>query len=195
MTKNRHGENNPMFGKTHKLETIAKLSKNIYVYDAQTKELIKKYEGIVKAKKDLKMGYDTLKKYCKSNQVFKETKSLVIFLFETTDLWSGFFLFYLLAGMPRRIPDFPDAWSEWNMISSFGSIVSLVASLIFFYIIYRTFADLDDLGVIRDQVETTRQFFDDIEEAELNGGYTTLEWTLENPPILHTFEQQPYIAG
>lgn len=100
-----------------------------------------------------------------------------------------------LAGMPRRIPDFPDAFTSWNMISSYGSIVSLVASFIFFYIIYRTFADLDDLGVVRDQIEINRQFFDDLEEAEFNGGFTSLEWTLENPPILHTFEQQPYIAG
>lgn len=97
--------------------------------------------------------------------------------------------------MPRRIPDYPDAYTEWNVISSFGSIVSLVASILFFYVIYRTFSDLDDLGVIKTQIEDTRQFFDDLEDAELNGASTTLEWTLDNPPVLHTFEQQPYIAG
>ena len=43
-----------------------------------------------------------------------------------------------LAGMPRRIPDFPDAYSGWNALSSFGSYVSLFASLFFFYIIYIT---------------------------------------------------------
>src|SRR3546814_8229732 len=29
-----------------------------------------------------------------------------------------------LAGMPRRIPDYPDAFSGWNAVASFGSYVS-----------------------------------------------------------------------
>jgi len=41
-----------------------------------------------------------------------------------------------LAGMPRRIPDYPDAYSFWNFIVSFGSMVSLFASLFFFFLIY-----------------------------------------------------------
>jgi cytochrome c oxidase subunit 1 len=96
--------------------------------------------------------------------------------------------------MPRRIPDFPDAYTEWNAISSFGSIISLLASLIFFYAIYRTFADLNDQDVVKDQLEATRHFFDNLEDSKMGGGYTSLEWTLDNPPVLHTFEQQPYIA-
>jgi cytochrome c oxidase subunit 1 len=96
--------------------------------------------------------------------------------------------------MPRRIPDYPDAFTEWNAISSFGSIVSLVASIIFFYTVYRTFSDLNDKGVTQDQIEVTRHFFDDNIDAKDIGGVTSLEWTLDNPPVLHTFEQQPYIA-
>ena len=42
-----------------------------------------------------------------------------------------------LAGMPRRIPDYPDAYALWNSISSFGSIFSLVGTLFFFYVICR----------------------------------------------------------
>jgi cytochrome c oxidase subunit 1 len=36
-----------------------------------------------------------------------------------------------LSGMPRRIPDFPDAFSFWNLIASFGSLLS-VTGIIFF---------------------------------------------------------------
>ena len=38
-----------------------------------------------------------------------------------------------IAGMPRRIPDYPDAYAQWNAISSFGSLISIVSSLFFFY--------------------------------------------------------------
>ena len=41
-----------------------------------------------------------------------------------------------LAGMPRRIPDYPDAYSPWNFISSFGSIITVIGISIFFYVIY-----------------------------------------------------------
>jgi len=40
------------------------------------------------------------------------------------------------SGMPRRIPDFPDFYSEWNYIASFGSTISVIATIIFFYVIY-----------------------------------------------------------
>lgn len=32
-----------------------------------------------------------------------------------------------LAGMPRRIPDFPDVYLLWNQVSSFGSLLTLFA--------------------------------------------------------------------
>jgi len=37
-----------------------------------------------------------------------------------------------LAGMPRRIPDYPDAYAGWNAIASFGSYLSAISSLFFF---------------------------------------------------------------
>jgi cytochrome c oxidase subunit 1 len=43
-----------------------------------------------------------------------------------------------LAGMPRRIPDFPDAYSGWNAVASFGSYISFFSALLFFYVVYIT---------------------------------------------------------
>jgi cytochrome c oxidase subunit 1 len=43
-----------------------------------------------------------------------------------------------LAGMPRRIPDYPDAFAGWNSIASFGSYVSAISAIFFFYIVYIT---------------------------------------------------------
>jgi heme/copper-type cytochrome/quinol oxidase subunit 1 len=51
-----------------------------------------------------------------------------------------------LAGMPRRIPDYPDAFSFWNAISSWGSIISLFSLFIFFYNIISAFLTRDRLS-------------------------------------------------
>jgi len=41
-----------------------------------------------------------------------------------------------LAGMPRRIPDYPDAFAGWNLISSIGSLISVFATIVFLYLVY-----------------------------------------------------------
>ena len=46
-----------------------------------------------------------------------------------------------LAGMPRRIPDYPDAFSAFNSVASLGSYISTVGGLFFFYVVYVTFKE------------------------------------------------------
>ena len=46
-----------------------------------------------------------------------------------------------LAGMPRRIPDYPDAFAPWNAVASFGSLISAFSVLLFIYIIYVTLTE------------------------------------------------------
>lgn len=44
-----------------------------------------------------------------------------------------------LAGMPRRISDYPDAFAGWNYIASLGSMISVAATLFFCYLILNMF--------------------------------------------------------
>ena len=41
-----------------------------------------------------------------------------------------------LSSMPRRISDYPDFYTKWNQIASFGSTISIVSVFIFFYVIH-----------------------------------------------------------
>jgi len=41
-----------------------------------------------------------------------------------------------LAGMPRRISDYPDAYFYWNQVASIGSNISTLSLILFFIIIY-----------------------------------------------------------
>jgi cytochrome c oxidase subunit 1 len=44
-----------------------------------------------------------------------------------------------LAGMPRRIPDYPDVYEGWNKLASFGSLVTTIGIIAFFIIVYVSF--------------------------------------------------------
>jgi len=46
-----------------------------------------------------------------------------------------------LAGMPRRIPDYPDAFSSFNTIATIGSYISIIGGLFFFYVAYTIFSE------------------------------------------------------
>ena len=44
-----------------------------------------------------------------------------------------------LSGHPRRIPDQADYYQGWNEIATWGSSISIIATLIFFYVIFDMF--------------------------------------------------------
>lgn len=44
-----------------------------------------------------------------------------------------------LAGMPRRVHDYPDAYAGWNAVSTYGSFISTWATLWFFYTVFSMF--------------------------------------------------------
>ncbi len=44
-----------------------------------------------------------------------------------------------VAGMPRRIPDYPDAYFVFNQIASFGSYISVLSTLFFVLVVLESF--------------------------------------------------------
>jgi heme/copper-type cytochrome/quinol oxidase subunit 1 len=44
-----------------------------------------------------------------------------------------------LSGMPRRIPDYPDGYADWNSIMTYGSILTVFSVLIFLHLISHLF--------------------------------------------------------
>jgi cytochrome c oxidase subunit 1 len=93
-----------------------------------------------------------------------------------------------LQGMPRRIGDYPDAFAGWNLISSVGSIVSVVAAWLFLYLVYK---QLVEGKAASRNPWLTPGFYTDILQANLNRSYSSLEWGLSSPPKPHAFVSLP----
>nr|YP_008816069.1 cytochrome c oxidase subunit 1 [Entransia fimbriata]AGZ90286.1 cytochrome c oxidase subunit 1 [Entransia fimbriata] len=83
-----------------------------------------------------------------------------------------------LAGLPRRVPDYPDAFAGWNAIMSYGSYVTSFGILVFIYIIYLTLTG--------DEQSPESAWVPDSTSS-------TLEWLVKSPPAFHTFEETPTI--
>jgi len=75
--------------------------------------------------------------YKMTGATYDETLSQIMFWIMFAGVNITFFPMHFLgiAGMPRRIPDFPDEFAAWNAVSSFGSMVSVWSVLLFIYII------------------------------------------------------------
>ncbi len=93
-----------------------------------------------------------------------------------------------LQGMPRRISDYPDAYAGWNIVSSFGSIVSLIATLLFIYIVYKQLVE----GKATSKYPwLVPQFYSDVFQILLNRSNNSIEWCLNSPPKPHAFVSLP----
>jgi cytochrome c oxidase subunit 1 len=83
-----------------------------------------------------------------------------------------------LAGMPRRIPDYPDAYAGWNYVASIGSYISGAATLFFLVVVLDLFIAKRKAG-----------------DNPWGEGATTLEWTVSSPPPFHSFDTPPVLPA
>nr|ARH54456.1 cytochrome c oxidase subunit 1 [Medon piceus] len=81
-----------------------------------------------------------------------------------------------LAGMPRRYSDYPDAYTPWNMISSIGSLISMISIFILIFIIWESFISM--------RMNISSKNFN-----------TSIEWLQLHPPAEHSYSELPMLTN
>jgi cytochrome c oxidase subunit 1 len=80
-------------------------------------------------------------------------------------------------GMPRRYPDYTEAYAYWHLISSYGYVIMAVGLLFFF------------INIAWSLVAGKKAA-----DNPWGEGATTLEWTVSSPPPFHQFNDLPRIS-
>ena len=94
-----------------------------------------------------------------------------------------------LQGIPRRIPDYADAFEGWNYVSSVGSLISVAATILFLYVIYDI---LVSQPVSVANTWSQAPYFVDSPSFEKNTQNSdSLEWVLPSPTPLHAYNIIP----
>jgi len=96
-----------------------------------------------------------------------------------------------LQGMPRRIPDYPDSFTGWNIVASFGSIISIVSTVLFIYIVFLTLSEKNPPKLANNYWLLKSFFFSDNNSFSTPNQANSLEWSLTSPPNFHTFNTLP----
>nr|AXS66592.1 cytochrome c oxidase subunit 1 [Curculionoidea sp. 24 KM-2017] len=81
-----------------------------------------------------------------------------------------------LSGMPRRYSDYPDSYYLWNMVSSIGSLASLMSVLMLIFIFWEAFS-------------SQRKSF-----WALNLP-SSIEWMQKLPPSDHSYDELPILTS
>ena len=82
------------------------------------------------------------------------------------------------AGMPRHYADYPEAYAFWNTVSSYGSYMTALGTVVFF------------IGVVYSFARARKAAGNPWGPAA-----DTLEWTLSSPPRFHEFDKLPVIKA
>ena len=90
--------------------------------------------------------------------------------------------------MPRRISDYPDGFTGWNLVSSLGSMISVVATVIFLNTLYQQLVNGKTLS--RNDWSYPQHFTDYLQWL-LSRNNESIEWALNSPPKPHPFISLP----
>nr|YP_002971007.1 cytochrome c oxidase subunit I [Aquarius paludum]ACJ69470.1 cytochrome c oxidase subunit I [Aquarius paludum] len=77
-----------------------------------------------------------------------------------------------LSGMPRRYSDYPDMYTSWNIISSIGSTISIMGTMMFIFIMWES------------MISKRKTIF----ILNLN---SSIEWLQNYPPAEHSYNEMP----
>nr|YP_010464237.1 cytochrome c oxidase subunit I [Borboresthes tibialis]UUL71614.1 cytochrome c oxidase subunit 1 [Borboresthes tibialis] len=81
-----------------------------------------------------------------------------------------------LSGMPRRYSDYPDAYTLWNIISSIGSVMSLVGVLFLIFIMWES-------------MTSSRKTIVSLSMT------SSIEWLQSYPPSEHSYSELPMLTS
>ena len=87
-----------------------------------------------------------------------------------------------LNGMPRRIPQYPDAFVGWNVVSSWGSIMSVISVLIG---LYSVLVQLTNGENEREEIQVTPDYLESNNTRDVRD--SDLELITSRPAQYHTF--------
>lgn len=107
------------------------------------------------------------------NEKFLKIQFLTIFVGVNLTFFPQHFLG--LAGIPRRYSDYPDAYTPWNVLSSIGSLISIIRILLLLFIFWERFSS----------------YRKRISSKNLS---TSIEWLQLIPPAEHRYSELPMLT-
>nr|ANJ70690.1 cytochrome c oxidase subunit 1 [Uloma sp. BMNH 1425257] len=81
-----------------------------------------------------------------------------------------------LSGMPRRYSDYPDAYTLWNIVSSIGSVISLIGVLYLIFIIWEAMISNRNTLITLNMT-------------------SSIEWLQSFPPAEHSYSELPMLSS